>query len=314
MLHVAVTGASGFIGGHLLSALSEAGYQVHAILRNARATPLPGIRYFECSDIAHRAEWDQALEGVDVAVHLVARVHMKQRSSSDADEYQRVNVEASVEFARACSEHAVKRLVYISTIKVNGEATSASAFTAGDVPTRTHEAYARTKRDTESALFAIGRQTGLQVAVIRPPLVYGPGVKGNFHSMMRAVKSGWPLPLASVANRRSLVNVFNLCDLIRVCLVHPAAAGEVFLVCDEEDVSTPGLLRALAAAMQCKVWLVPCPVTLLRLAGAAFGQADTISRLCGDLRVDMDKTRELLNWEPPCSFIDGIERTAKALC
>ena len=311
---VAVTGAGGFIGGHLLSVLSGMGHQVRAITRGLPAAPLPGVRYFECSDIARRDEWEQALAGADAAVHLVARVHVTQPSSSDADEYQRVNVEAGTGFARACSEHAVKRLVYISTIKVNGEATGTHAFTAADAPTRTHEAYARTKRDTETALFAIGRQTGLQVVVIRPPLVYGPGVKGNLQAMMRAVKGRWPLPFASIANRRSLVSVFNLCDLIGVCLAHPAAAGEVFLVCDGKDVSTPELLRSLASAMRCKALLVPCPVALLRLAGAVLGQADKISRLCGDLRVDMDKTRKLLDWEPPYSFADGIERTAKAFC
>ena len=311
---VAVTGAGGFIGGHLLGVLSDAGYQVHAITRRPPAAPLPGVRYFVCSDIARRDEWDQALVGAAAAVHLVARVHVMRQSSSDADEYQRVNVDASVGFARACSEHAVKRLVYISTIKVNGEATGACAFTAADVPAQTREAYARTKRDTEAALFAMGGRSGLQIVVIRPPLVYGPGVKGNFRAMMRAVKSRWPLPFASVANRRSLVSVFNLCDLIRVCLAHPAAAGEVFLVCDGEDVSTPGLLRSLATAMQCKARLMPCPVALLRLAGLAFGHADKVDRLCGDLRVNMDETRELLDWKPPCGFVDGIERTAKASC
>ncbi len=309
---VTVTGAGGFIGGALVRTLADGGHRVRAVARRPPAARLPGVEYFECRDVADLRGWEAALDGADAVVHLVARVHVMNERASDAPEYHRVNVAGSAALARACAERAVGRLVYLSTIKVNGETTGARAFTADDAPSPTHEPYARSKRETEAALFEVGRETGLDVTVIRPPLVYGPGVKGNFLSLMRAVSRQRPLPFASISNARSLVGVFNLCDLINVCLVHPAAAGEVFLVCDGEDVSTPELIRRLAAAMRRKARLVPCPVALLRFAGAVLGRGDKIMRLCGDLRVDMSKTRRRLGWEPPLTLDRGLARTVEA--
>ena len=309
---VVVTGGGGFIGTILVQTLAEGGFHVRAVVRRPPSAPLPGVEYFECRDIADLQGWEAALENADAVVHLVARVHVMDDLPSDAPEYQRVNIKGSVNLIRACAAHSVRRLVYISTIKVNGEATGTRAFTADDAPSQTRDPYARTKRETEAVLFDLGSETGVEVVVIRPPLVYGPGVRGNFLSIIRAVSKQWPLPLASISNARSLVSVFNLCDLIRVCLIHPAAAGEVFLVCDGEDITTPELIRLLAAAMQCKARLVPCPVNVLRFAGSLFGRGDKIERLCGDLRVDMGKTRRVLSWMPPMTLAEGIERTAKA--
>ncbi len=293
---VTVTGAGGFVGSTLVRTLSETGHRVRAVIRRPPPSPLAGVEYFECRDIADIGGWNGALEGADAVVHLVACPH----------------VEDNAEIAHACVAHSVGRLVYLSSVKVNGEATGARPFTADDLPSPTREPYARNKREIEAALFRIGRETGLEVTAIRPPLVYGPGVKGNFLSMMRAVSKQWPLPFALVSNARSLVSVFNLCDLIKVCLTHPAAAGEVFLVCDGEDPATPELIRLLAAAMRREARLVPCPVGCLRLAGVLLGRSDKIARLCGDLRVDMSKTRRMLGWEPPLTLAEGIERTVRA--
>ena len=309
---VTVTGAGGFIGSTLVQMLSAADYRVRGLVRRLPQTSVAGVEYLECGDIANFHEWDAALADTDVIVHLAARVHVIKESVSGTPEYRRVNLGGSVELARACAAHAVKRLVYISTIKVNGEATGVRAFTAEDRPSSTRDPYARSKRDTEAALFEIGRETGLEVTAIRPPLVYGPGVKGNFLALMNAVAKQQPLPFASIANARSLVSVFNLCDLIRVCLEHPAAAGETFLVCDGEDLATPELVRMLAAAMRRKTRLLPCPVWLLSLAGTLLGRGDKIMRLCGDLRVDMGKTQRQLGWKPPLTLTEGIERTVKA--
>ena len=313
---VAVTGAGGFIGGALLRQLADAGHRVRAVVRRPPAARLTGVEYFECRDVAALHEWEAALEGADAVVDLVARVHAARGPRAGVPALQRrerrLDAGQDDRLIHACAARSVRRLVYISTIKVNGEATGARAFTADDEPSRTREPYARAKRETEAALFGAGRKTGVEVVVIRPPMVYGPGVKGNFLSVMRAVSKEWPLPFASISNARSLVSVFNLCDLIGVCLVHPEAADEVFLVCDGEDVSTPGLVRLLAAAVGRRARLVPCPVGLLRLAGALFGQGDRIGRLCGDLRVDMGKTRRLLGWKPPLALAEGIERTADA--
>ena len=313
MAVVTVTGAAGFIGLTLAQSLTNAGHRVRAVIRrrNKRRPRLAGVEYFECRDISDLDEWSAALDGADAVVHLVSRVHVMKTAADDAAEYHRVNVEGSTAVARACVERSVKRLVYLSTIKVNGETTGARPFTADDPPAQTREPYARTKRETEAALFDLGRETGLEVVVIRPPLVYGPRVKGNFRSMMRAVEKEWPLPLASVANVRSMVSVFNLCDLIETCVTHPAAAGEVFLVSDGEDVSTPQLIRLLAGAMQREARLVACPVTLLRFVGVVLGQGGKIARLCGDLRVDTRKTRRLLDWTPPMTLAEGIERTVR---
>ena len=308
---VTITGAGGFIGKVLVQSLLDMGHQIRAVVRTPPVHFLPTVKYFECRDIDCRNEWDKALEGADAVVHLISRVHMMNDVASNADEYRRVNIQASVAFAHACIEHSIKRLVYISTIKVNGEVTSTRPFTADDVPSSTHEIYAKTKREAESALLNIGHETDLEVTVIRPPLVYGPNVKGNFLAIMTAVSKQWPLPFASISNARSLVSVFNLCDLIGVCLIHPAAAGEVFLVCDGEDVSTPELIRLLAKAMHRKPRLIACPVKLLRFAGALLGKGDKIDRLCRDLQVDMSKTRRLLNWDPPLALAEGIERTVQ---
>ena len=312
---VTVTGAGGFIGAVLVRTLVEAGYQVRAMVRRpppAFIEKLPAVECFRAGDVADLASWSAALDGADAVVHLVAQVHVTGAAAANDGEYRRVNVAGSVELARACAGHSVKRLVYISTIKVNGETSGVRAFTADDPPAPADDPYARSKAEAEAALLEVARETDVEVAVIRPPLVYGPGVRGNFRALLRAVAAQRPLPLASIENARSLVSVFNLCDLIKTCLVHPAAAGEVFLVCDGEDVSTPELIRMLAASMGLKARLLPCPVSLLRVAGALLGRGDKIMRLCGDLRVDMGKTRRLLDWQPPLTLAEGIERTAKS--
>ena len=310
MAVVTITGAGGFIGGNLAAALSVAAYQVRACVRRlpdppSHKTPQDvsqEVEYIACPDIADGSHWDEMLHGADAVVHLVSGIGRQTFSDTVCD----------TEFVQACAKHAVKRLVYISTIKVNGEASGVRPFTADDVPAPTRTAYACYKRAAESAIFAAARDTRLEVTVIRPPLVYGPGVGGNFRALMQSVLKRRCLPFALIQNSRSLVSVFNLCDLIKVCLTHPAAANEVFLVCDGEDLATPELVRLLAGAMRREACLLQCPVMILRVAGALLGQSDKITRLCGDLRVDMTKTRRLLGWQPPVTVAASIERTVNA--
>jgi nucleoside-diphosphate-sugar epimerase len=300
-----VTGATGFVGRAITAGLAAEGVPVRAAVRSAVADL--DVAQAVVPDLSRDADWRVALEGVEVVIHSAARVHVMRDTAMDPlAEYRRVNVDGTVRLAEQAAESGARRLVFLSSVKVNGEATQPGRpFTERDAPAPV-DPYGVSKYEAEQCLFSLGRATGMDVVVIRPVLVYGPGVKGNFKSMVHWVARGLPLPLGAVHNLRSLVALGNLVDLVRLCAKHPAAAGEVFLASDGNDLSTTDLLRRTAAMLGRKAFLLPCPAPLLRGAAAAVGKRDMMERLLGWLQVDISKARTVLGWRPRVSVEEGL--------
>jgi nucleoside-diphosphate-sugar epimerase len=313
---VLVTGASGFVGRALVHRLSSsADVDVFAGVRK-RSDDIGASRsQVLLPDLSATGDWRHALAGIDVVAHLAARVHvMSDRAVDPLAEYRRVNVAGTLALAQQAAAVGVRRFVFFSSVKVHGEATPAGhAFREEDALTPT-DPYGISKAEAEAALFALGKDTGMEVVVIRPPLVYGPGVRANFLAMMRWLARGVPLPLGAIHdNRRSLVAIDNLVDLVATSLRHPAAANNVFLVSDGDDLSTTELLRRIAAAMRIHPRLIPVPTPLLSAGASAFGMRHIWQRLGGNLQVDISKARELLGWRPPVTVDEGLRRTVVSL-
>ena len=311
---VLISGASGFVGRTLLATAAPllataAPLQLRPAVRS-RLVPELGADQVIVGDIDGRTDWSHALAGIDCVVHLAARVHVMKPSASDRIEYERTNVLGTERLARAAAAAGVKRFVYLSSIKVNGESTGHHAFRADDVP-QPQDDYARSKLEAERRLSAIEAASGMSVSIVRPPLVYGPGVRANFYRLLSLARSGLPLPLASIANVRSMVSVWNLCDLICALLQHERPMNGVFLVADGEDVSTAELVRRLARLMHRPARLFSMPVGALRAFAALTGRSAELDRLCDSLAVDMSETRVRLGWSPPLSLDAGLERTVR---
>jgi nucleoside-diphosphate-sugar epimerase len=305
---VFVTGASGFVGRVLLSRLVACGETVRAGVRDPHLTFGSGIET-RAYDLEATPDWPRLLSGVEVVYHLAARVHRLHESEAEAEQgNQRINHLATLELARAAATAGCRRLVYVSSIKVNGEATGESPFSSDD-PMAPEDAYGRAKRDAELGLHAIAADAGLEVCIVRPPLVYGPCVGANFLRLLQLVRRGIPLPFASVTNARSLVYVGNLADLLVTCGRNPTATGKTFLVSDGMPLSTPELIRSIANALERPARLWPFPPKLLIGLGRMFGRRKEISRLTGSLVVDDTSTRELLGWKPPWSIHEGLVET-----
>lgn len=271
-----------------------------------------GVQTVRVADLSPETDWRAALEGVSAVVHTAARVHvMDDKVADPLAEFRRINVAGTLNLARQAAAVGVTRFVFISSIKVNGEATELHRpFSADDEPAPL-DSYGVSKMEAERGLREIASQTGMGVVMVRPPLVYGPGVRANFASMMRWLRRGVPLPLGAVHNARSLVALDNLVDLLVICCSHPAAAGQVFLVSDGEDVSTTELLRRAAQAMGRSAHLVPIPSTWLEGAAALLGKRDIAQRLCGSLQVDIEKTRQVLGWRPPLTLDEGLKKAVE---
>ncbi|TCO80334.1 nucleoside-diphosphate-sugar epimerase [Plasticicumulans lactativorans] len=310
---VLVTGATGFIGSEVCRQLLDRGWRVRAALRRAFALPT-GVESAVVGDIGADTDWSAALDGVGAVIHLAARVHVMHEQASDPlNEFRRVNVAGTSRLATQAAAAGVGRLVFVSSIKVNGESTDERPpFTETD-PAAPVDPYGISKWEAETELLRISAASHLEVAIVRPPLVYGPGVGGNLRRILRAVASGLPLPFASIDNRRSLIGVWNLADLLLCALTHPRAAGEIFLAADGRDLSTPALIRGLAAGMGRPARLFPVPQGLLTALGRWSGRGAEMNRLCGSLEVDAGKARTLLGWEPPVAVEDGLRRTAQAI-
>ncbi|WP_299587081.1 SDR family oxidoreductase [uncultured Microbulbifer sp.] len=304
---VLLTGASGFVGCTLLPALRDKGYRVLPVYRQ----PVEGG--FQIQGLDAQTDWSAALEGVSVVIHTAARVHVMQESATDPlAEFRKVNVDGTLQLAQQAAVSGVKRFIFLSSIKVNGESTAGqSSFSALD-DCHPEDPYAVSKKEAEDALLALAEETGLEVVIIRPPLVYGPGVKANFQSMMVWLQKGIPLPLGSIENRRSLVSVYNLIDLITVCIDHPKAKNQIFLVSDDRDMSITELLTCLSTALQCRARLLPVPKSVLVFMLSLFGKKAVADRLCGSLQVDIVKTKELLGWKPAVTVEEGLAKTAEA--
>jgi nucleoside-diphosphate-sugar epimerase len=311
---ILVTGATGFVGGALVKQLAaDLTFRgvVAAVRREASAWP-EGVQRVPVGDLVPTTDWRAALQGVDAVVHCAARVHVMQDDAADPLEaYREVNVRGTLNLARQAAHAGVSRFVFVSSIKVNGETTQPGRpFTADDTPSPL-DPYGVSKMEAERGLRDIEAQTGMEVVIVRPPLVYGPGVKANFAAMMRWVARGIPLPLGAVHNARSMVALDNLVDLLAACLKHSAAAGQTFLVSDGEDVSTSDLLRRTSRAVGKEVFLWPVPAFLLEWGAALLGRRAMAQRLCGSLQVDIEKTRRLLGWTPPLTLDQGLKRAVE---
>lgn len=285
-----ITGGTGFVGQALVKRLGD----------------LP-VRLPTRADLSN---CEKMLLGITTVVHLAARVHVMQETEAHSlAAFRAVNVEGTLNLARKAVAAGVKRFVFISSAKVNGEFTHPGrAFTEADIP-NPQDAYSRSKHEAEQGLRRLAETFAMEVVIIRPPLVYGPGVKANFAALMRAVQRGWPLPLGMVHNQRSLVALDNLVDFIITCVTHPQAANQTFLVSDGQDLSTTELLRSMARAEGVRSRLLPMPVCALQVGAYLFGKRDAVHRLCGNLQVDISKARDLLGWEPPVAAEEGLRRT-----
>jgi len=288
-LSLLITGGSGFVGRALVKSLGD--QQMHLATR---------------SDLVR---WGNVFMGTTIIVHLAARVHVMHDTKVDPlAAFRAVNVDGTLNLARQAAANGVRRFIFVSSVKVNGEITQlGQAFAETDAP-NPQDAYGLSKHEAEQGLRQIATETGMEVVIIRPPLVYGPGVKANFAALMHAVKRGWPLPLGAVHNLRSLVALDNLVDFIVTCLTHPNAANQTFLVSDGQDLSTTELVRGLARAAGVSERLLPVPVWILQAGAMFLGKRDAVQRLCGNLQVDISKARSLLGWVPPVSVDEGLRR------
>lgn len=310
-MKILVTGASGFVGVPTCRRLLADGHQlVAAVRRDDSFLPL-GVRSCRVAPLAPDTDWQPALAGVECVVHLAARAHVMDDCSPDpVAEFRRINRDGTVRLAEQAAQAGVKRFVFVSSIKVNGEFTHPDRPFRGDDPAVATDAYGSSKAEAEAALAEIAGRTGMSAAVLRPPLVHGPGVKGNLAALLKALRAGVPLPLGRIVNRRSLIGADNLADAIAF-LVNHSAQG-CFLVCDGEDISTPDLIRRIAAAMHRSPCLLPIPSWLLRLAAAALGKGSAYNRLAGSLVVDDTPLRQL-GWRPPFTLDQGLERMVEAV-
>ena len=312
-MKVLVTGASGFIGKSLCEELvSQKKLTVAAVRTNN--VGLAGVESLLVGDANDTTDWSIALVNVSVIVHLAARVHvMHDKSINPLAEFRKVNVDGTLNLARQAAAAGIRRFIFISSVKVNGEISVLSKpFTTEDIA-NPQDAYGLSKYEAEQGLILIANKTGMELVIIRPPLVYGLGVRANFATMFQAVKLGIPLPFGAIRNRRSFVYVENLVSLILRCIIHPAANNQIFFVSDGHDLSTTELLQASAIALGVKARLLPIPQKLLEVCATLIHKKDWAQRLCGNLQVDILKTCELLDWQPPFTVAEGLKITATGI-
>ena len=308
-----VTGATGFVGSFLCPRLKANKFKVRAVIRNSAHVPL-AEEHVIIDDLNGSLGWSDAMVGIDVVIHLAARVHiMKDNAQDPLTEFRQMNVVATERLARSAALSGVKRFVYVSSIKVNGEETiGGQSFSELNSP-NPQDPYGVSKWEAEQALQRIAAETGLEVVIIRPPLVYGPGVKGNFAQLLRIVSMGIPLPLANINNLRDFIYVENLVDAVITCAVHPDAPGNTYLVSDGESISTPNLLRNMTQLHGLSSRLLPFPIWMLKLAAKCVGRSAQLERLIGSLQLDTTKIRQHLRWVPPHTLNEGLQNTVQNL-
>lgn len=308
---ILVTGANGFVGRALCRDLIDKGHQVRATVRAAVNLP-SGVETFIVPDLGPDTDWTSSLDNIDVVIHLAARVHMMQDSASDPlAEFVKVNTYGTQNLAQQAAKQGIKRFVYVSSIKVNGEFTPPEQLmTELDTP-RPQDPYGISKWQAEQGLHKISQETGMSVVIIRPPLVYGPRVRANFYSLLKLADKAVPLPLGSINNSRSMIYLGNLVDALIQCATHPNATGQTYLVSDGQDVSIPQLVRMIAEAMKKPSTVFRFPISLMRLGAALLGRTSMVDRLTQSLVVDSSKIRDELAWTPPYTMSQGIEDTVQ---
>lgn len=312
-MRVLLTGATGFVGQGLLERMSGlVNLELIATVRRPVSGLSENVTSHVIAGLEADTDWQQVLDGADVVIHSAARVHVMHEHTPDPlAEFRKVNVEGTLSLARQAAAAGVRRFIFISSVKVNGESTTVGGPYIADAQPAPADPYGISKMEAEQGLRALAAETAMEVVIIRPVLVYGPGVKANFLSMMSWLYKGVPLPFGAIHNRRSLVALDNLVDLIVTCIDHPAAANQTFLVSDGEDISTTELLRRMGTALGRPARLLPVPSWMLEAGATMLGKSALSQRLCGSLQVDISKTRELLNWTPPFSVDEALRKTAK---
>ena len=311
--NIVVTGPTGFVGQALTRYLNQQNFSVTATVRRPASTLPLSVQQIPVGDLLPDTDWQPALNGADTVVHLASRVHiMNDKAECPLTAFRRVNVEGTVRLAKCAVRVGVKRFVFVSSIKVNGEETKHTAFTEKDIPAP-QDAYAISKWEAEQALRKIEAESGMEVVILRPPLIYGPGVKANFLNLVKLVDKGIPLPLGCIKNTRSLLGLSNMVSAITTCITHEKAAGKTYLLSDGEDVSTPELVRRIGAALDKKPKLLPVPTAWLQLAGKLTGKTAQVERLLGSLAIDSSKIRNDLDWKPVCSMQEELAKMAKAI-
>ncbi|GEM80862.1 UDP-glucose 4-epimerase family protein [Vibrio superstes] len=310
-MRVFVTGASGFVGHRFCQMAKCIGHDVTAQYRSICTDRI--TKDFTVTGIDSKTDWSGAFKQIDCIVHCAARVHqMNETKAQSRAHYHEVNALGTINLARQAAEQGVKRFVFLSSIKVNGESTLEGQKFLPEIAPKPADAYGASKWDAEVGLRKVAEETGLEVVIIRPPLVYGPGVKANFHSLLQWIDKGIPLPLGAINNKRSMVHLDNLVDLMLICCSNPRAAGNVFMVSDDNDVSTSELLKQVAHSMKKPNRMIPIPETWLKFASSVLGKKDVGQRLCSSLQVDLSSTKRALDWTPPVPFERGIQETVDA--
>jgi nucleoside-diphosphate-sugar epimerase len=311
MKRVLITGANGFIGTNLCKRLSGENFHVCGAIRPGKSSFLPErVEAVPIKSIDGDTDWKNILENIHTVVHLAARVHvMKDSVSNPFDEYRKTNVMGSERLAQTAAECGVKRFIFMSSVKVNGEE-NVRAYNEGDAPFP-KDSYGISKMIAENRLRDIASKTGMELVILRPPLVYGPGVKSNFLYLIKTVHKGRPLPLSKVYNRRSFIYIENLVDAVITCIKHPGAAGQTYFVSDDEDISTADLIRKIASALNKSPRIFPFPRLLLFTIGKIIGKGSSVERLIGSLTVDISKIRQELGWKPTVTMDCGLKETAE---
>lgn len=310
---ILVTGGYGFIGSRLIEVLAtQPLMQVTASIRTQRMSRPQSVFKFVEMDLSQPTDWRAHLDGIDVIVHTAAKAHQLPSANKDSRSFWQVNHKGTLTLAQQAAAQGVKRFIFLSTIKVNGESTQPrEVFRASDTPSPS-DPYGQSKLEAEIQLQALSASTGMEVVIIRPPLVYGPGVKANFHNLISWLHRGIPLPLAAINNKRSLLGLDNLISLIITCIEHPAAAGNIFMVSDNQDLSTPQLLQEVAHALNQQARLFSLPESVLRMAAKTLGKEQALHRLCTNLQVDISPTQRILNWQPTTTIQQELHKTVQA--
>lgn len=307
-MRILVTGANGFVGKALCEHLASSNHEVIACTRK-NGQKSTGYSHFYIVAIDKNTEWKSLLLGVQVVIHLAARVHvMHEKAANSLSAFQEVNLHGTVNLARQAATAGVKRFAYVSSIKVNGEYSDEKPFTESDI-SNPQDPYAISKWQAEQALQEIGRETGMEVVIVRPPLVYGPEVKANFLHLLDIVNRALPLPLGSINNRRSMIYVGNLVDALMLCATHPKAAGQTYLVSDGDAISSPQLIKDIALAMRKPSRVFPFPLSIIQFCARLLGKSSVIERLTESLEIDSSKIRKELGWAPPYTMQQGLQAT-----
>tara|TARA_R110002126_G_scaffold10245_43_gene46597 strand:- start:1876 stop:2847 length:972 start_codon:yes stop_codon:yes gene_type:complete len=304
---ILITGASGFVGHAVFTQLQQQASMLPVAAVRTGQAALQSFRL--CTDFNNVDQVAALVADIDCVVHCAARVHMMDEQAADPlAAFREVNTFGTLNLAKQAAAAGVKRFIFVSTIKVNGESTTLDKPFRADNTPQPEDPYGISKAEAEAGLMQIAKDSKMEVVIIRPPLVYGPGVKANFAAMLKLARKNLPLPLGAIHNKRSLVALDNLVDLIITCIDHPKAANQTFLVSDDQDVSTTELLQMMTVATGKKPWLLPVPASWLRFAAKLTGKQAVIDRLCGNLQVDIEHTRATLGWTPQVSVEEGIKR------